>query len=135
MFQADIQAGIRAHQKIDVYSDNHPVCRAARQRLQPPYRRFAGILLDVYFDHFLARGWSRHGDGTALAEFAQKRYEILVRYRDLPSKRFRLVVDAMTRGQLARRLFQTGRGREGAPGDFEALQAREPGRVGSDRPA
>ena len=97
MFQADIQAGIRAHQKIDVYSDSHPVYRAARQRLQPPYRRYAGVLLDVYFDHFLAKGWSRHGDGTALAEFAERRYETLRRYRDLPSKRFRLVVDAMTR--------------------------------------
>ena len=97
MFHADIQAGIRAHQKIDVYTDGHPVCCIARRRLQPPYRRFAGVLLDVYFDHFLARGWSRHGDGTALAEFAEKRYEILRRYRDLPSKRFRLVVDAMTR--------------------------------------
>ena len=96
-FEAEIQAGIRAHQKIDVYSDTHPVFGAARQRLQPPYRRFAGVLLDVYFDHFLAKGWSRHGDGTALAEFAEQRYEILRRYRDLPSRRFRLVVDAMIR--------------------------------------
>ena len=96
-FHADIQAGIRAHQKIDVYSDSHPVYQAARQRLQPPYRRFGGVLLDVYFDHFLAKGWSRHGDGTSLSEFAERRYETLRRYRHLPSKRFRLVVDAMTR--------------------------------------
>ncbi len=96
-FEPGIQAGIRAHQKIDVYADSHPAVAAARRRLQPPYRRFAGILLDVYFDHFLAKGWHRHGDGTSLAEFATKRYLVLRKYRDLPPKRFRIVVDAMSR--------------------------------------
>lgn len=96
-FEAGIQAGIRAHQKIDVYSDTHPVYAAARRRLKPPFRRFAGVLLDVYFDHFLAKGWNCHGDGTALAEFAQQRYKTLRKYRVLASKRFRIVVDAMAR--------------------------------------
>ena len=92
-----IQAGIRAHQRIDVFTDLHPAFDAARRRLRPPYRRFAGVLLDVFFDHFLARAWDRHGDGTQLSDFAESRYEVLSMYRDLPVKRFGRMVDSMRR--------------------------------------
>ena len=96
-FGPGIQAGIRAHQRIDAYSDGHPVFAAARRRLRPPYRRFAGVLLDVYFDHFLAKGWDRHGDGGQLADFAEDRYRVLHKYRHLASTRFRIAVEAMCR--------------------------------------
>ncbi len=92
-----IQAGIRAHQRIDSFADSHPVFARARRRLKPPYRRFGGVLLDIYFDHFLARGWERYGDGGSLAGFADRSYRILNEYRDLPSARFRRVVAAMCR--------------------------------------
>lgn len=51
--------GIRLHRAIDVYTDAHPEVVAARALLQPPYRRYAGILLDVWFDHCLARDFGR----------------------------------------------------------------------------
>ena len=92
-----IQAGIRAHQRIDAFADSHPVFARARRRLKPPYRRFGGVLLDVYFDHFLARSWERHGDGGSLAGFAERSYCLLNHYRNLPSARFRAVVEAMSR--------------------------------------
>ncbi len=47
--------GIRLHRAIDVYTDAHPEVLAARALLPPPYRRYAGILLDMWFDHCLAR--------------------------------------------------------------------------------
>jgi acyl carrier protein phosphodiesterase len=56
--------GIRLHRAIDVYTDSHPEVVAARALLPSPYRRYAGILLDMWFDHLLARDfgrWSRHG--------------------------------------------------------------------------
>lgn len=65
----DLQRGIALHRAIDAFVDAHPVVRAARARLQPPFRRFAGVLVDVYCDHFLARDWARHGPGGALAGF------------------------------------------------------------------
>lgn len=55
-------AGIRLHRAIDVYTDAHPQVLAAKARLQPPYRRYAGILLDMWFDHCLARDFSRWSD-------------------------------------------------------------------------
>ena len=51
--------GIRLHRAIDVYTDTHPEVLAAKARLPPPYRRYAGILLDMWFDHCLARDFSR----------------------------------------------------------------------------
>ena len=96
-FAPGIQAGIRAHQHIDAFADSHPVFARARRRLKPPYRRFGGILLDIYFDHFLARSWERYGDGGSLVSFAKRSYCLLNHYRNLPSSRFRAVVEVMSR--------------------------------------
>lgn len=58
-FSAAVIIGIRLHRAIDVYTDAHPQVAAARCLLPPPYRRYAGILLDMWFDHCLARDFSR----------------------------------------------------------------------------
>jgi acyl carrier protein phosphodiesterase len=55
---ADIEQAVRLHRRIDSFTDSHPRVLALKQRTAPPYRRYAGILLDVFFDHFLARHWS-----------------------------------------------------------------------------
>ncbi len=54
-----VVAGIRLHRAIDVYTDSHPEVAAARALLPSPYRRYGGILLDMWFDHLLARDFSR----------------------------------------------------------------------------
>jgi len=50
-----VQAGLRLHRAIDVYTDAHPVVVALRAEFTPTYRRYAGIVIDVWFDHLLAR--------------------------------------------------------------------------------
>ena len=65
----ELQVGVRSHRAIDAFVDAHPGVRAARARFAPPFRRFAGVLLDVFFDHFLARDWQRFGDGGPLPAF------------------------------------------------------------------
>ncbi len=57
---AAIRAGVLLHRKIDVYTDSHEDVAGARALFAPPLRRYAGILLDVYFDHVLAADWRRH---------------------------------------------------------------------------
>ncbi len=52
-----LELGIRLHRRIDSFTDAHPVVRDACARFEAPYRRYAGILLDIYFDHLLARQW------------------------------------------------------------------------------
>ncbi|MBL9077759.1 MAG: DUF479 domain-containing protein [Planctomycetes bacterium] len=66
----DLRRGIAQHRAVDAFVDAHPIVRRSRARLDPPFRRFAGVLVDVFHDHFLARDWDRLGDGSALATFA-----------------------------------------------------------------
>jgi acyl carrier protein phosphodiesterase len=62
-----LQAGVRLHRKIDVYTDSHPQVETARSLFAPPLRRYAGILLDVYFDHALALHWQQYAQESLVA--------------------------------------------------------------------
>ncbi len=57
-----IQTDIILHRKIDSYTDSHPLVLDARRLFQPQHRRYAGILLDVFYDHVLSQHWSRYSD-------------------------------------------------------------------------
>ncbi|OOG49599.1 ACP phosphodiesterase [Rhodanobacter sp. C01] len=59
LFPPQVIAGIRLHRAIDVHTDAHPEVLAAKALLPTPYRRYAGILLDMWFDHCLARDFAR----------------------------------------------------------------------------
>lgn len=61
-FPAGIVQGIRRHRRIDAYTDQHPAVRDCLNVFEPPVRRFAGIITDVVFDHFLARDWDKYSD-------------------------------------------------------------------------
>jgi acyl carrier protein phosphodiesterase len=65
-----VEAGVRLHRYLDVYTDAHPALVAARASLPGVPRRFAGIVIDVMFDHYLARQWSRFSPYTLDAHAA-----------------------------------------------------------------
>lgn len=52
--------GVACHQVIDAFAESHPVVKRSRQRIGPEQRRFSGILVDVFYDHFLARNWAAY---------------------------------------------------------------------------
>jgi acyl carrier protein phosphodiesterase len=54
-----VRAGIHLHRRIDRFTDGHAVVHASRALISATRRRFAGILVDVFYDHFLARHWDR----------------------------------------------------------------------------
>jgi acyl carrier protein phosphodiesterase len=62
----ELQRGVALHRAIDRFVDDHAATRRARERLDPAVRRFGGVLVDVFFDHFLARDWDRLGGPTPL---------------------------------------------------------------------
>ena len=89
-------AGIRLHRAIDVYTDAHPEVLAAKALLPPPYRRYAGILLDMWFDHCLARDFP-HWSAQSLGNCSEALRALLHRHDALlPPKlrRFRGYMDA-----------------------------------------
>lgn len=66
------QAGLLFHRAIDRYTDAHPDVVAARNTFDPPMRRYAGIVLDIWFDHLLVRGWTQLVPDEPLAGFAPR---------------------------------------------------------------
>ena len=57
---AAIVEGIHQHQRVDIFTDTHQVVKQAKQLIHPDRRRFAGILLDVFYDHYLSIHWSNY---------------------------------------------------------------------------
>jgi len=55
---AEFLRGIQRHQAIDSFTDSHPVVRRSRARVGSGQRRFSGILVDVFYDYFLAKNWA-----------------------------------------------------------------------------
>ncbi len=74
------------HRKIDSYTDSHPVVAATRGRITRPRRRFAGIMVDIFYDHFLARYWDEF-HSVPLASFSADFYAVLSRrHAELPER-------------------------------------------------
>ena len=94
-YSETIQAGIRLHIQIDVFTDNHPVVARGKARMHAPYRRYAGVLTDIFYDHFLARGWEDFTGAARLEEFAQDRYRVLLDHHPLLPPRMQRIVPIM----------------------------------------
>jgi acyl carrier protein phosphodiesterase len=69
----EFQRGIQRHRQIDAFTDSHPVVRRSILLIGPAYRRFGGILTDMFYDHFLASDWPRYSEAT-LEEFSSTIY-------------------------------------------------------------
>jgi acyl carrier protein phosphodiesterase len=70
---ADFVRGAACHKAIDAFTDSHPVVRRSRARVGPEYRRFSGVLVDVFYDYLLANQW-QHYSSQSLQEFVQEFY-------------------------------------------------------------
>jgi acyl carrier protein phosphodiesterase len=66
--------GVQLHKAIDSFTDAHPVVHRSRQRLGSQHRRFSGVLVDVFYDYFLATRWSQYSR-EPLHEFTTRFYE------------------------------------------------------------
>lgn len=75
-FPIDIQKGITLHRAIDTFTDAHPIFRQSTKKLHARYHHYAGVIVDVFYDHFLAKNWSVYSNEN-LEEFIQNFYESL----------------------------------------------------------
>lgn len=86
---ADIEAAIRVHRRIDAFTDSHPLIHLAKGRFPQARRRLSGVLLDVFFDHCLARDWA-HFSNEPLEHFTQRVYGVLGHTPGLPERLARI---------------------------------------------
>ncbi len=75
-YSGDILAGIHLHRLIDTFTDQHPIVAVTNARLRPDFRKYAPVISDVFFDHFLARNWNQYHH-LPLEEFAQNSYALM----------------------------------------------------------
>lgn len=75
-----VREGIRLHRAIDTFTDAHPVVRQTTARLrQAGYGKYAGVIADMFFDHFLAYHFAEFWSSETLAEFTRRQYALLRR--------------------------------------------------------
>ena len=81
-YEESIRKGIHMHRKLDSFTDSHPVFLKSRQRVSGLNRRYAGVLIDIFYDHFLARNWKQYSD-QSLEKYAQHFYDILNKHKKI----------------------------------------------------
>ncbi len=77
-FHQGIVDGIMLHRKIDTFTDTHPIVDQSKMRLRNKYRLYAGVVVDMYYDHYLARYWNEYSR-YALTRFVKEAYNILLK--------------------------------------------------------
>ena len=75
-WSAGLQTGIRMHRRIDSYTDNHPLTLKGRERLRQHCGKYAGVALDLFYDHAIASRWQELS-AEPLPAFAQRMYHLL----------------------------------------------------------
>ncbi len=75
-YPASIQKGILLHRAIDSYTDHHPIVRQSTARLHKNYGHYSGVIVDILYDHFLAKNWKDYHP-MPLPDYVQNFYSLL----------------------------------------------------------
>lgn len=85
-YSKGIIAGIRLHRQIDSFTDSHEVVRRSKRRLNKRYGLFAGIIIDIFYDHYLAKNWDSYS-AIPLEIYVDSVYNVLhSQIKSLPEK-------------------------------------------------
>ena len=61
-FPEEVKKGILLHRQIDTFTDAHPTYRKSKHRLHDKYGHYSGVIMDILYDHFLAKNWKQFSD-------------------------------------------------------------------------
>lgn len=75
-FGKEITRGISLHREIDWFTDRHPIVKLSKDRLRSKYRHYSGVIVDVFYDHFLAKNFNQYSK-IVLPDFADECYGII----------------------------------------------------------
>lgn len=92
-----MRTGIRLHRAIDAFSDRHPAVLRSKRILAPDYGRLSGVIVDVFYDHVLARRWTEH-HARPLPDYSQEIYGALQGNLHRLPARVHPLIEAMGRG-------------------------------------
>ena len=81
-YSGDLQKGILLHRYIDTFTDAHPIYRKSKHRFHEKYGHYAGVIMDIVYDHFLAKNWNSYFNDN-LEVYAANFYSLMQRNFDL----------------------------------------------------
>lgn len=93
-YEGEVRDGIRLHRLIDAFTDSHPVVEESKARLRPDFRKYAPVIVDIYYDHFLARDWKQYHH-QSLENYASDTYAMLRKYESLLPERTKHMLSYM----------------------------------------
>lgn len=89
-----VLAGMERHRQIDLYTDQHPCFLASCRRIRESHRRYAPVIVDIYYDHFLALAWSDWAP-CSLDDFSRWAFGVLEEHREILPPRLQRVLPHM----------------------------------------
>ena len=96
-FSDGIIKGLSLHREIDFFTDNHPIVRKSIDRLQPKYHKFSGIVVDMFYDHILAKNFHQYSL-ISLEDYANNFYDLLEKRKlEIPQPMERMVNSMVVR--------------------------------------
>jgi acyl carrier protein phosphodiesterase len=96
VYSPEISRGIMMHRKIDTYTDNHPVFKQSRERIQQTYRHYSSVIIDLFYDHFLARNWMEYSE-IPLEQFTSLVYGIIIDHENIIPEQARYMLPYMVK--------------------------------------
>lgn len=81
-FSPGIVAGIQLHRRIDTFTDAHPLFKKSKRVFYNGFEKYSGVLVDIYFDHFLAKNFEKHAQ-IDLSHFSKKVYDVYSSHRHI----------------------------------------------------
>ena len=88
---SEIQQDIKLHREIDTFTDAHKITRISKRRLHKRYGLFAGIIIDIFYDHYLAKNWSNYS-AMPLDIYVNSVYQLLDHQKEiLPEKTLQMM--------------------------------------------
>lgn len=61
-YRIGVKHGILLHRQIDSFTDTHPIVKRSMHRLNKRYRHYDGVIIDIFYDHFLAKNWHNYSE-------------------------------------------------------------------------
>jgi len=99
-YKDDIKKGILLHREIDSYTDRHPIVHKSIVRLRPAYGKYAGVVVDILYDHFLAKNWNNYSPVPLKSFVIDFHYTVLERLGKLPHKARRFTFPFLKKKRL-----------------------------------
>ena len=93
----EMAKGIELHREIDFFTDQHPIVRESKKRLRPKYRHYSGVIVDVFYDHYLAKNWNDYHH-QLLPDYADRVYNLIQKNNALLPERVNMMMPYMIKG-------------------------------------